>query len=222
MRPYAPTNEEIVKHVEELKKADRFLTNNLLLAHARESLVRLKTPPARVKSGVFVRRQSPRSKFSHFDGTWEELENLVEENFDKAKPGYREGVMLVPLAPAGFWASTVQVTPSTTLKATFGSRRENELSFVSVTAVNGEKMPAKAVDIVLYHRDVLAETGEATVDTEWEIVSVNAHATEEEEPMHPLTMARNMLQLPGGTKGEYTGEQFAKSIAYWADKVLAG
>jgi hypothetical protein len=34
--------------------------------------------------------------------------------------------------------------------------------------------------------------------------------------MAPVTMARNFLGLVGGTRGEFTAEQFAKSIMYWA------
>lgn len=222
MRPYEPDNEEIKKHVEEMVKADRFISHNVLWNHARADLIKQKTPPPRVGASTFVKRQKPQSKYSHYEGSWEELENLVEDNFDKQQPGYRDGVVLVPVDPKGFWASTIQVTPSTALKATFGARQDGELPFVSVTAINGVKMPAKAVDVILYRRDVLMETHEASNSTPWEIISVNARATDEEEPMHPLTMARNMLQLPGGTKGEYTAEQFAKSIAYWSDKVLAG
>ena len=34
-------------------------------------------------------------------------------------------------------------------------------------------------------------------------------------PMGSVTMMRNQLQLPGGTKGFYSSEQWAKSIKFW-------
>jgi hypothetical protein len=39
----------------------------------------------------------------------------------------------------------------------------------------------------------------------------------ENEPMHPMTMARNMLEKSGGTKAEYTGQQFAVALWFWRE-----
>ena len=43
---------------------------------------------------------------------------------------------------------------------------------------------------------------------------------QEEEPMDPYTMARNFLHLKGGTKGDFTAEQFAQSIVYWNNHAM--
>lgn len=231
MRPYEPTPEEIDAHIASLayqenlslgKIASHPLCYSLYHEYAKAQIVKAKTPPARVHVPQFVKRQTARSKYSHFDGTWEELANLVEDNLDKQTPASRPGVVLVPLDPKGFWSATMQVTPSTALKTSFAARQEGELPFIGISAVNGEKMPAQAVEIVLYSHDALAENNENETDLPWEIVSINARATPAPEPMHPLTMARNMLQLPGGTKCEYTGQQFAEAVHYWADKVSGG
>jgi hypothetical protein len=36
--------------------------------------------------------------------------------------------------------------------------------------------------------------------------------------MHPLAMARNQLEKPGGTKGEYTAQQYAEAIWFHSQK----
>ena len=43
----------------------------------------------------------------------------------------------------------------------------------------------------------------------------------ETEPMDPLTMARNMLEKPGGTFVPYTAEEFALSIYFWSGRATA-
>ena len=167
-----------------------------------------------------VRRQTQASRFSYFDGSWEELVALVEQHFDRAQPGCRDGVVLVPVPVEGFCSGVVRITPETVLKATFAARREGEEPYVQVVAVGGEKLPAMAVDIVLYKRDVLGD--EATTDAEWEIVSINARPTEEPEPLTPTAMMRNMLELPGGTPATYTAQQFAEALRYWSQHAMCG
>lgn len=165
-------------------------------------------------------RQTADSKYSHFGGTWDELVRLVKENFKKAKPGYRDGVILVPLPPEGFFSGVVEVTPDTPLKAEFSARRKGEEPYISVVAVGGEKLPAAVVEAVLYRHDVLGS--DVTTDAEWEIVSINARPTDEPEPLTPVAMARNFLSLPGGTKAEYTAEEFARAIIYWSKRAMRG
>lgn len=43
----------------------------------------------------FVKRQTKKSRFSYFDGTWEELINLAKDNFNSQIQGYRDGVILI-------------------------------------------------------------------------------------------------------------------------------
>ncbi|HEY3323283.1 MAG TPA: DUF3228 family protein [Planctomycetota bacterium] len=170
----------------------------------------------------FVKRQTHDSKFSYFGGTWDELLKMVEANFDKRVAGYRDGVALVPVSPTNFFAGTVKATAETKFKVKFEARREGEAPYIQVLAEGAKKTPAKRAEIVLYRHDVLMEGNEASSDADWEIICVLAYPTEDEEPMSPLTMARNFLKLPGGTKGEYTAEQFATAIVYWSDKVHCG
>lgn len=165
-------------------------------------------------------RQTAESKYSHFAGTQEELVSLVEGNFNHAKPGYRDGVVLVSLPPLGFFSGVVDVTSDTPLRADFSARRKGEEAYISVTAIGGEKLPAKVVEVVCYRRDVLEK--DASTDAEWEIVSLNARPTDEPEPPTPVAMARNFLELPGGTKATYTAEEFARSIMYWSKRAMLG
>lgn len=179
---------------------------------------------ATIGMNSFALRQTADSRFSHFGGTNEELVAMVESHFGAAKPGYRDGVLLVPVPPEGFFSGVVQVTPETPLRATFEARRQGEDAFVSVVALGGEKLPARAVDIVVYRRDILLEDGPDSVstDAEWEIISLNARATEGPEPLTPMAMARNLLGLPGGTHAEYSAQEFAEAIIYWSSRAMRG
>lgn len=174
----------------------------------------------------FVRRQTAESRFSHFNGLLGHVANMAREHFEKAKPGYRDGVVLVEVPARGFFSGVVEVTEETVLRASFASRRPGEDPFVSVEAIGAEKLTAEHVELVLYRRDVLLEEGPDAVnkeeDYEWELVSINARPTPEPEPMTPVAMARNFLELPGGTKAEYTAEEFARAILYWSCRAMTG
>ena len=200
-----------------------------------------------VELNNFVYRQTPESRFSHFDGTWEQLEALVAEAFaDKAArvtlrdDGKIVKVVLPADKCAGFFSGVVPVDAETELRSFYAVRDgavEGEQPFVQTVAVGDCKTPACYVEVILYHRDALTpdeRTWPATSahaglvqDGEWQVVSVNARATAEPEPPTPQAMARNMaarLGLPegkGGTAREYTAEQFMESILYWSQRVMA-
>lgn len=171
----------------------------------------------KVACGSFVKRQTKDSGYSHFNGSWEDLEKLVTasmEHPETVTAGYRDGVILVEMAAHHFSSAIVDLTVKSKLIANFSPRREGEAPFIRV-AVKATKQPAKFAFIVLYRHDVLAENNERQTDAEWEIVAIKARVSLEEDPMDPYTMARNFLHLEGGTKGDFTAEQFAKSIVYW-------
>ena len=167
----------------------------------------------KIKCNDFVRRQTTSSEYSHFAGTWAELEKIAEDYFEKAEDGYRDGVKLIPV-PAGRFYCPGKLIEGKNYICKFEPRREGELSYLQVKG--RPKYQAKYANLVVYRKDVLRD--EATSDAEWEIVSINAKETEEEEPMNPITMARNFLELEGGTKGRYTAEEFAKAIIYWSQR----
>lgn len=175
----------------------------------------------KVACGNFVKRQTEDSGYSHFAGSWEELERrttyFMERRY-RITPGYRDGVILVDVyeAPPSeqFYSAVVTIDSKTKLNACYAARREKESPFIRISA-KANKQVANHASVVLYRHDVLVENNERETNAEWEIVAIKARVDEEEEPMDPYTMARNYLHLEGGTKGEFTAEQFAKSIVYW-------
>ncbi len=164
-------------------------------------------------------RHAPQGKHTWFDGGDAELLDRVRARWAERGPGAgREDltqVVVVPVDPAGFVASTVKVTDETELWAVFDRRQAHEDGFVRVTAA-GPREPATYASVVLYSAETLQENGgKRSGDFDWEVVCLLAGPTAS-EPMDPLTMARNMLEKPGGTYSPYTAEQFAESIWYWS------
>lgn len=175
----------------------------------------------------FVRRQTPQSQYSHFIGSDEELLRRVSNNWRDKKQGYREGVVLVPVEPEGFY------TPEITLKAgdkfggEFASRREGEFPRKEMWVSGREKEPAVAVDIVLYSSMVLSENGDNELPAEeanWEVISINARPSLGEQPIRPGTLMANHFGADGGTNTNMTPEEFVEALKisweYWKDKML--
>lgn len=185
----------------------------------------------KVACGEFVKRQTPESGYSHFEGSWEQLEKVVEgclnakELFgvdtSRITPGYRDGVVLVDMSHVAHWfrSAIVDLTEDSHLTANYAPRRLGEDPFIRVSA-KAQKQMAKHASVVLYRHDVLQEGNERETEAEWEIVAIKARTSVEEEPMDPYTMARNFLQLKGGTKGDFTAKQFAESIVYWNNHTM--
>lgn len=180
----------------------------------------------KVACGTFVKRQTEDSGYSHFGGSWEELERraayFMERSY-RVTPGYRDGVILVDVyeAPPSdqFYSGIVKVDKDTKLVANFAARREHEAPFIRLAA-QGQKQLANHAEVVLYRHDVLDENSERETNAEWEIVAIKARVEKEIEPMDPYTMARNYMQLAGGTKGDFSSDDFAKSIIYWNNHAM--
>lgn len=194
----------------------------------------------------FVRRQACDSEYTHFDdGTtslnpgeeeWEKVAALAETYFDRAKPGYRDGVVLVPVPPEGFWTGVVRLKEGDRLVGEYRARRPGEeprktlrvhrpaRRYPGRTAIEAGKQRCVAVDVVLYRRDVLEEGCEECTGADWDIVSVNGRITEEDQPIHPDTLIANHFELDGGTATGMTPGEFEKalreSVMYWKDKAF--
>jgi hypothetical protein len=167
----------------------------------------------------FVKRQTKESGYSHFDGSWEELAALAQTyyNTELCKVGYKDGVILIELPSehiSRFYSATVKITDKTKLCINWAPRREGELPVIRVSA-KAKKQPAKKVELICYRADVLQEDSDRSSSADWEVIAIKARVSAEEEPMDPMTMARNFLHLTGGTKGEFSAQQFAESILYW-------
>jgi hypothetical protein len=161
--------------------------------------------------------------YSHFDGSFEELVVLVAQHWSQREPGAGrsdlEKVVVVPLpCPERFRSTTVLVSEGTKLEAELTRRQPGEDPYVQLFATEGEPEPVRFAKVVLYSKAALLENdGVRSTDCEWEIVSLIASPVED-EPMAPLTMARNMLAMPGGTPTSYTAEEFARAIYHWSQR----
>jgi hypothetical protein len=164
-------------------------------------------------------RHLPNSEHSHFEGTWQELIDLTREHFDNHKQGYRDGVIIVTVPPTNFKSGIVKLNEDSTLTSTFKPRRKGEDPYIQTTA-EGSKMDAHSVEIILYHKDVLAEDNDRSTEEDWEIVSINASATEGPTPMSPTARARNILNLEGGTDAKL--EEKSKDELVAMIKEMAG
>ena len=172
----------------------------------------------------FCRANHTEAKGSHFAGGDEKLIDLVVACWDQRKAGFREGVWEVPVPAEGFFAGVVDLkaNPNAVLHASFKARRDGEDPVLSVRGEAALKAPAAQVRVIVYSHEVLAADGDNSTDADFEIVTILAELEGPQAPMPPITMARNFLGLSGGTKGEFTAEQFAEAIMYWSQHVVAG
>lgn len=177
---------------------------------------------------TFALRHKLESKYSHYTGSEDDLLQLVADNWEKARPSFREGVLSVPVDPQGFFTSIVELTPGATLSGAYKPRREGEKPRKEIGVVSGSKLPAARVDIILYNSKVLAEDGDNELpigeDDCWEVISINASPDLFETPINPNTLIYNHFGLDGGTRTTLTDEQFIaqlkESFIYWSNKAL--
>jgi len=204
-----------------------------------------------VACNPMVFRQTPGSKFSHFEAadttadSFRVLERIVAGRLGERQPLNPERTIAkLVLTPAGlpgsFYSAVVEVDADTVFATSFAPRAgavPGEEPYVQVVAVGGRKTPARRVEVILYHVSALKEsertyvpagaTEPVVVDAEWQIVSLNCQSTDEPEPPTPQAMARNMAAafgLPegvGGTPRTYTAEEFVQSILFWSRRAMA-
>lgn len=173
------------------------------------------------RAGDFVKGFSTRvGPNSYFDGTWEELEQLVTENQHDFAPGtgsVDNDVILVNVPSDRFYSSVIAVTPENAhlVEERTEARQEGEKPVTS-RVIRGVKPAAQFTQIVVYRADVLAQDNNRTTDAEWEIIAVLAQL-DKVVPMHPHTMLRNTNHEQGGTYREYTQQEWDDAYAYWAD-----
>jgi hypothetical protein len=207
----------------------------------KEQIVSSHGAVAMVGVNDFVKRQTPYSKFSYFAGAfgrtdqtavpttafpqWQVLADLVRLALPEGKQGYRDGVLLVPVNPCGFFTNVVTLVDGDVLSGSFASRREGEAprKEFGVVREGASSQPAKSVDVVLYRSDVLAEDDDASTDAQWEIISINAYPTEGGEgPINPDVLTANHFGLDGGTATNMSDQEYVDqmriSVPFWADK----
>jgi len=177
----------------------------------------------------FVKRQTSDSRFSHFDGEWEELVSRVEANFESRLFGYRDDVVLVPVEPAGFFSGVVQLKEGDRLVGGFEPRRAGEVPRKFVTVTDTEKLPAKHVYVVLYTSKILSEDNDNQLpphEGNWEVISINASPTEGSMPIDPMVLMHNHFGSDGGTETGLSDHDFVsmlrESFIFWKDKAMCG
>ena len=175
---------------------------------------------------TFASRQTAESRFSHFEGTGQELLELVFENFFDGKEGYRDGVWLVTVPPDRFKSGIAQLSEGDVLHGGFEARQEDEDPRKYVTTSGRDKLSARYVEIVLYHRDVLEEEPGYEAVADWEVISINASPTDEAVPIPPNALIANHFGMSGGTDTKYTALEFEEalreSVMFWHDKAMCG
>lgn len=172
-------------------------------------------------------RQTEESTLTHWEVSNTRLIELAEAEVEagRTKAGYRDGVVLVSVDPAGFKTGVVELQDGDKLTGEFKSRREGETPRISISVDrNSQKQQAKLVEVVLYSHEVLAEGNENETDADYEIVSVNGHPTNEPAPIAPETLMHNHFGSDGGSNTNMTAEQFEtamkESFNYWKNKAM--
>lgn len=180
-----------------------------------------------VGMNTFALRQTAASEFSHFEGSTTELLELVNAAFDpetnrviaKDEETGEPRVIGVTVPSGRFFSGVIQVTPETELFTEFKARREGEEPYIRNVA-KGRKARAVVTEVICYSHAALAEDGDASTWAEFEVVSIGARDTVDPEPQHPVSWARNVLGLEGGTKRVATPEEIkcAEMIMYWSTR----
>jgi hypothetical protein len=155
------------------------------------------------------------------------LLEVVAGFWDQRRPGVGHTdltqAIVVPIFPgslAKFTSRWIPIEQATDFQTVVVRRQPHEDPYLLTTA-KGPMLPCRHASVVLYSSATLLENGGVrSGDFDWEIVAVSAGPWEK-EPMIPLTMARNFLSKPGGTKATYSAEQLAESIYHWAGFVQA-
>lgn len=177
----------------------------------------------------FVRRQTVESSFSHFAGDIDLLPEMISDNWENGKQGYREGVVLVSVDPADFFSGVVVLEEGAKLTGSFRARRDGETPRKEIRADSPleRKIAAQSVELVLYRSDVLAEDGDNSLESStenWEIISINASPTEGEMPIAPMTLMHNHFGSDGGTATNMTDAEFVQALRdgfkFWSNKAL--
>ena len=181
----------------------------------------------KISTNPFVRRQTAESSFSHSESSWDELCQLALDNFDNAIPGYREGVIEVPVPADGIFTGLVTLKEGDVLTGSFAARRDGETPRIEIRATGCEKVPAVTATIILYSSQCLAENGDNSqepVEGNWEIVSLNSSPVEGDMPINPDTLMHNAFGSDGGSHTDMSDAELVallrKGFDFWKNKAM--
>ena len=207
------------------KETDLYIKHCLICDGTGTDSRIIKTDIGTIGVSEFVKRQTRESRFSYYDGEWTNILELIKENIDTQKPKYRPDVIGIIIPPEKFFSSIVEMKEGDTLVGKFTARQDGEEPRTQIGVVDGKKIPAKFVEIILYSKEALAEGNENSLNVDWEIISINASPTEDEDiPLRPMTLVSNHFELDGGTATGMSEREFIvalkKSVEFWKDKGL--
>ena len=133
--------------------------------------------------------------------------------------GYRDGVRIVRGSQKYtnyFICPYVKINENTELISKVVKRQAGEMPYIQTRAKSGNLLKAGYIEYILYRHDVLLENNEQSTNVDWELISIHAIPEGfEKMPMGSITMMRNQLELPGGTKAKYSSEEWAESVKFW-------
>ena len=192
-------------------------------------------------SNFFQTHSTSKSGNSYTNLPAQLLIDMIIDNWDKREPGTGEGTcidrkVLVPL-DTELYAETVFFLPprmdlieGMPVKAKVIARQKGEKPFIEtfIDIKDARKFgwkpkPAEKVMIVCYSAEALLENnGTRSTDCEWEAVCLLCSLKDEVDHMSPLTMARNQLEMDGGTKPAvpYTSDEWANAV--WEHSIKRG
>jgi hypothetical protein len=183
----------------------------------------------KIIANEFVKRQTPESRFSHFEGEWNDLVHAVRWHWESRTAGYREGVICIAVPPIGFYSGVVCLKSGDKLLGGFEPRQDGETPRKFVTATGSEKIPAESVEVILYSSKLLDEGGDNDLppeDGNWEIISINASPTEGKMPIDPMVLMHNHFGSDGGTDTHMSDPELVRalreSFTFWKDKAMFG
>ncbi len=103
------------------------------------------------------------------------------------------------------------------LKSAYKSREPNELPVLVRWFEGLDFVPrAEWLDLVLYHREHLAEEGTDIGDADYGIVAILGQLDNRVFPMTPITAMRNALGIREGGSGVSLDRQaYAESVEFW-------
>ena len=169
----------------------------------------------------FARRQIKGTGKTYSSLTYSEIAEYAEGqlNHNNFEQGYRDGVVIIKVEKNminKFHCPFTKIVSNTKLKAIVTKRQPVEENYIQIRALNGDPIDVGSAQIILYRKDVLAETEDNCTDKDWELIAFHAVPKfVEKMPMGPVTMMRNQLELSGGTKAHYSSEQWAESVNFW-------
>jgi len=186
-------------------------------------------------------RHGADSRFTAFYGSWEKLHDIVQLDWERRIPGYREGVVIIPVDLSEDWNTTglynkfsapvVELNENDLFEGSYSSRVPGETprktTYVSrVNKLGAERKASTAthIDIILYSKETLAEKDEPRTGADWDVITVLGKLSADSQPMTPGTLMANHFGADGGSNtlmGPVEFEQaLRESFDFWKNKGL--